>query len=95
MSRNSVSRPCDAGGFLVRQGRQRIWRLVIEVVKRFDQHKGSKGLVVLPRCWVVERTFAWLTMHRRLVRDYETLPETHEAMVRAAGVWTLSRRLAR
>jgi hypothetical protein len=32
---------------------------------------------------------------RRLVRDYETLPETHEAMVWAAGVWTLSRRLAR
>jgi hypothetical protein len=32
---------------------------------------------------------------RRLVRDYETMPETHEAMVWAAGVWTLSRRLAR
>lgn len=53
------------------------------------------GFVVLPRRWVVECTFAWLTKHRRLVRDYETLPETHEAMVWAAGVWTLSRRLAR
>jgi transposase len=65
-------------GRFVRDG-QRIWRLVIEVVKRSDQHKGSKGFVVLPRRWVVERTVAWLTKHRPLVRDYETLPETHEA----------------
>jgi transposase len=50
---------------------------------------------VLPRRSVVERTVAWFTKHRRLVRDYETLPEIHEAMVWAAGVWTLSRRLAR
>lgn len=69
-----------------------IWAVTVEVVKRSDQHK---RFVVLPRRWVVERTFGWLLKHRRLVRDYETLPETHEAMVWAAGVWTLSRRLTR
>ncbi|WP_135256841.1 IS5 family transposase [Thermus caldilimi] len=35
-----------------------------------------RGLVLLPRRWVVERSFAWLTRFRRLVRDYERLPET-------------------
>jgi len=35
-----------------------------------------RGFVLLPRRWVVERSFAWLTRFRRLVRDYERLPET-------------------
>jgi transposase len=36
---------------------------------------------VVPRRWVVERTFGWLMRYRRLVRDYERRPEHHEAMV--------------
>jgi transposase len=42
----------------------------------------------------VERSFAWLTKFRRLVRDYETLPATHEAMIWTA-TWQLSNRLTR
>ena len=41
------------------------------------KHPGSKkGFVLLPRRWVVERSFAWATRSRRLVKDYERLPET-------------------
>ncbi|MET0995852.1 MAG: transposase [Mycobacterium sp.] len=47
------------------------------------------------RRWVVERSFAWLTKFRRLVRDYETLPATHEAMIWTAATWQLSNRLTR
>jgi transposase len=57
------------------------WGIVIEVVnKPADQ----RGFAVLPRRWVVERTFSWLMRWRRLVRDYERLPATHEAMVKWA-----------
>ena len=55
--------------------------------------KGFRG--VLPRRWVVERTLAWISKHRRCVRDYETLPEHAEAMVHIAMIMTMSRRLAR
>jgi len=43
----------------------------------------------------VERSFAWLTKLRRLVRDDETLPATHEAMIWTAATWQLSNRLTR
>ena len=45
----------------------------MEVVKLT---KAKKGFVLLPRRWVVERSFAWVTRFRRLARDYERLPET-------------------
>jgi putative transposase len=64
----------------------------LEVVKRSDD---SKGFVVLPRRWVVERTFAWLGRFRRLSKDYEELPETSEAMIYAAMVRIMLKRLAR
>lgn len=79
-----------AGRFV--EGAKRIWGLTIAVVKRPDE---AKGFVLLRRRWVVERTFGWLVKHRRLVRDYETLPATHEAMIWAAATWQLSRRLTR
>jgi len=52
-------------------------RLTLQVVKRTEQHT----FVVLPRRWVVERTFSWITRARRTVRDYERLPGHHETMV--------------
>jgi transposase len=50
---------------------------------------------VLPRRWVVERTFAWLGQSRRLNRDYERLPATSEAMICAVMSRLMSRRLTR
>jgi transposase len=78
-------------------GRLIVWakavlHLTITIVKRTDD---TKGFVVLPRRWVVERTFGWLTRHRRLVRDYERRPEHHEAMVWWATVTIMTRRLTR
>jgi transposase len=69
-----------------------VLHLVVEIVKRCDDLTGFR---VLPRRWVVERTFAWISKRRRCVRDYETLPEHHEAMVHIAMIMTMSRRLAR
>ena len=66
--------------------------LTVQVVKRTDDVKGFK---VLPRRWVVERTFAWICKHRRCVRDYETRLDHHEAIVYIAMIATMSRRLAR
>lgn len=67
------------------------WTITVEVVhKPADQ----RGFAVLPRRWVVERTFSWLMRHRRLVRDYERLPETHEAMIKWAMIALMLNRLA-
>ncbi|MFJ3554102.1 transposase, partial [Streptomyces sp. NPDC090114] len=56
---------------------------------------GQKGFKVIPRRWVVERTFGWLMNHRRLARDYETHPHRSEAMIRIAMIDLMSRRLTR
>lgn len=77
-------------GRLVRWARDRL-RLVIEVVRKPE---GQRGFAVLPRRWVVERTLAWLMRCRRLVRDYERLPESHEIMVKWAMIGLMTRRLA-
>jgi transposase len=66
--------------------------LMVTIVKRSDD---TTGFVVLPRRWVVERTFGWLMRYRRLVRDYERRPEHHEAMVLWATVAIMTRQLAR
>ena len=55
----------------------------------------QRGFAVIPRRWVVERTFAWLTAHRRLARDYERDPAVSEAMIRWAAINTMTRRIAR
>lgn len=47
--------------------------------------QGQKGLAVIPRRWVVERTLAWITAHRRLAHDYERDPEVSEALICWAG----------
>jgi transposase len=66
-------------------------KLDVQVVKRSDDAKGFK---VLPRRWVVERTFAWLMRHRRLVRDYETTESSAEAWAYIAMIRIQLRRLA-
>lgn len=58
-------------------------RIELEIVKRPE---GLKGFLVLARRWVVERTFAWLSFHRRLSKDYKYLPETSEAFIRIAMI---------
>jgi putative transposase len=57
--------------------------------------KGHRDFLVVPRRWVVERTFGWLGRQRRLAKDYERLPQTTEALVYAAMTRLLVRRLAR
>ena len=64
----------------------------LEVVER---PPGAKGWTVLPRRWVVERTFAWLGRYRRLSKDYEALTATSEGMIWAAFGGTALRRLAK
>jgi len=66
-------------------------KLEVEVVKRSDAVTGFK---VLPRRWVVERTFGWLMRHRRLVRDYERTEMSAEAWVYIAMIRIQLRRLA-
>lgn len=66
--------------------------LAVTVAKRTQD---MTGFVVLPRRWVVERTFAWISKSRRCVRDYETLPAHHEAMIHLAMIMLISRRLTR
>ncbi len=64
----------------------------VEVVKRSD---AAVGFEVIPRRWVVERTFAWLGRNRRLAKDFETLVETAVAWILVAHIKLLTRRLAR
>ena len=56
--------------------------------------KSEKGFSVLPRHWVVERTFAWLGLNRRLCKDYERLPESSVAFIHIAMIRPVVRRLA-
>jgi len=67
------------------------WGIVVEVVRKPPD---QRGFAVLPRRWVVERTFSWLMRFRRLARDYERLPATHEAIVKWAMVGLMLNRLA-
>src|SRR5215210_7407527 len=54
-----------------------------------------KGLIMLPRRWVVERSFSWVSQNRRMSKDYERLPETGEAFIYVAMSRLMVRRLAR
>lgn len=61
----------------------------IEIVRRPQLHK----FVVLPKRWIVERTFGWLGRYRRLSKDYETLPDSSEAMIQIAMINLMVHRL--
>ena len=62
-----------------------------EIIKRSDT---AKGFVLLPRRWVVERTFAWLGRNRRLAKDFETRLESSTAWLFMVSVQLMARRLA-
>jgi len=64
----------------------------MEIVKRSD---AAKGFVLLPRRWVVERTFAWFGRNRRLAKDFEETIESAEAWLLIASIQLLCRRIAR
>ena len=65
--------------------------------KRVDWQRfmPEQGFVVLPRRWVVERTFSWLGQNRRMSKDYERLAATSEAFIYVAMTRLMVRRLAR
>jgi len=65
------------------------WKLDI-----VDKPRDRSGFQVLPKRWVVERTFAWLVRQRRLARDYERLPETSQAFIYIAMIRLMTRRLS-
>lgn len=87
------------GGFGGWLRRQLGWRLEVphhrdRQLWRYGLEEKPRGLQILPRRWVVERTFAWLGLSRRLSKDYERLPETGEAMIYGALSRLMLRRLA-
>ncbi|MFD5211598.1 IS5 family transposase [Streptomyces anulatus] len=64
----------------------------LEIVRKAP---GQPGFQVQPKRWAIERTFSWLTAHRRLARDYETSPAHSETMIRWAMIGIMVRRLTR
>lgn len=62
----------------------------LQIVKRSDD---TKGFVVLPKRWLVERTFAWCGRYRRLSKDYEAREGSSEAMIYLAMTHRMVRRL--
>jgi transposase len=64
------------------------WKL--EIVRRSD----AKGFELLPKRWIVERTFAWISRNRRLGRDFERYTTTVTAFVRLAMIRIMLRRIA-
>jgi putative transposase len=77
--------------------REIIWWVIaycpwtLEIIKR---PRGAQAFILLPRRWVVERTFAWLGRYRRLSKDYEQLPEVSESWIYLAMIHLMTRRLA-
>jgi transposase len=78
-------------GDLVDWARERLW-LTLRIVSR---PKGTKGFVVLPRRWKVERTIGWCMNAHRNARDYERLPQHSEAHLNWALITMMTRRLTR
>ena len=66
--------------------------IVLEIVKR---NSDLKGFHILPKRWIVERTFAWFGKYRRFSKDYEFLPDTSENMIYLAMIHLMLRRLAK
>ena len=71
--------------------RRRYRPVRLEIVKRSDR---LKGFVVLPKRWIVERTFGWFYTYRRLSKDYEYLTATSEAMIHVVMIHIMVWRIA-
>lgn len=83
------------GGYKARQVEHAVVAqppLRVEIVRRPDD---SSGFIVLPRRWVVERTFSWFGRNRRLAKDYENLADTLAAFITLACIQLAVRRLTR
>ncbi len=78
-----------AGKLVLWVNRDCSWKL--EIVKRSDKVKGFK---VIPKRWIVERTFSWFENYRRLSKDYEYRTDTSETMLYVAMIHVMVRRLA-
>ncbi|MCI4679031.1 IS1182 family transposase [Rhodoblastus acidophilus] len=94
-----AKRPMEAkrkiGGDLTQKMRAKLKRagnVELEIVKRSD---AAKGFTVLPKHWIVERTFGWLGRCRRLAKDFENLSRTQLAFVQLAMIRLMARRIAR
>jgi putative transposase len=70
---------------------RRYRKVRLEISKRSEQ---VKGFVVLPKRWIVERTFGWFGKYRRLSKDYEYRPDTSEAMIYVVMIHIMVRRIA-
>lgn len=79
-------------GAKVKQTLANIGDWTIEIIKRSDR---AQGFTVLPRRWVVERSFAWLNRNRRLAKDFENTIASATAWLFMASVQLLARRIAR
>jgi putative transposase len=77
-------------GWCKEQGR---WEL--EIVERSSSSTDTEGFAVLPRRWIVERTFGWLIRNRRLSKDYERKVQSSESFMEVAMIRLMLRRLAR
>lgn len=71
---------------------EKVGKFTLEIVKRSDH---VEGFELLPRRWVVERTFAWLGRCRRLAKDFEKTISSSEAWIYIASIRSLTRRIAR
>lgn len=71
---------------------KRYYRCELVIVKRSDDMKGFK---VLPKRWIVERTFSWFNKYRRLAKDYEYCTDTSETMPYLAMIHIMVRRLGK
>jgi len=81
------------GGYTGKKMARIVWRTgawKLQIVKRSD----AVGFEVLPKRWIVERTFAWISRNRRLARDFERYAATVVAFVRLAMIRIMLRRLA-
>ena len=75
-------------------GKVSTWAAAMKMTRQIVARRNPHAFEVLPRRWVVERTFAWISKHRRTVRDYERLPASREAMILWATIALMTRRLA-
>lgn len=67
-------------------------RIRLDIVKRSDK---AEGFEILPKRWIVERTFGWLSLCRRFSKDYEALTASSEAMIYIAMIQLMARRIAK